>query len=301
VKIRILGTAAGGGAPQWNCACDACRATRSGASLSRTQDCLAISADGSAWYLVNASPDIRAQLLATPELAPGPGRRDTPLRGALLTTAELDHVLGLVMLREGSGLQVWAPAAPLAGLATGFPLKDVLDPYGSWAWNEVTPGEPFTLDGGALSVTAIAISTKRPRYAAGIDVAGPWVVAYRIADPATGGSLLYAPCLATWPDGFDDLVAGVDCVIVDGTFYSPDEMADATGKPPALTGQSLMGHLPIAGDEGSLAALGRHPGVRRLYTHLNNTNPAQHHDSAERMEITAAGVEVPDDGTLLEL
>lgn len=301
MKVRILGTAAGGGAPQWNCACDACRATRSGASHSRTQDCLAISADGSAWYLVNASPDIRAQLLATPELAPGPGRRDTPLRGALLTTAELDHVLGLVMLREGSGLQVWAPAAPLAGLATGFPIKGVLDPYGSWAWNEAMPGEAFTLDGGVLSVTPIAISTKRPRYAVGIDVAGPWVVAYRIADRATGGSLLYAPCLATWPDGFDALVAGVDCVIVDGTFYSPDEMADATGKPPALTGQSLMGHLPIAGEQGSLAALSRHPAVRRLYTHLNNTNAAQHHDSRERAEVTAAGVEIPDDGTLLEL
>ncbi len=108
----------------------------------RTQDCLAISASGEEWYLVNASPDIRAQLLATPELAPGPGRRDTPLRGALLATAELDHVLGLVMLREGSGLAVWAPAAVLAALASGFPIKGVLDPYGSWAWNEVTPGEP---------------------------------------------------------------------------------------------------------------------------------------------------------------
>ncbi len=299
MKVRILGTAAGGGAPQWNCACDACVATRSGATPRRTQDCLAVSATGESWYLVNASPDIRAQLLATPELAPGPGRRDTPLRGALLTTAELDHVLGLVMLREGSGLSVWAPAAPLAGLATGFPIKGVLDPYGSWAWNEVVPDEPFTLDG--LTVTAVPISVKRPRYATGIDAPGPWVVAYRIADAATGGSLLYAPCLASWPDGFDALVSSVDCVIVDGTFYSPAEMTDATGRPPELTGQALMGHLPIAGDGGSLAALGRHPGVRRLYTHLNNTNPAQHADSPERIAVEAAGVEIPDDGTLLDL
>lgn len=301
MKVRILGTAAGGGAPQWNCACDSCRSTRDGSSPSRTQDCLAISGGGESWYLVNASPDIRAQLLATPELAPGPGRRDTPLRGALLTTAELDHVLGLVMLREGSGLSVWAPGAVLAGLATGFPIKGVLDPYGSWAWHEVTPGEAFTLDDGRLSVTALPISAKRPRYAAGLEEAGPWVVAYRIADTVTGGALLYAPCLASWPDGFDKVVAGVDCVIVDGTFYSPDEMTDATGRPPALTGQALMGHLPIAGEGGSLVALGRHPGARRLYTHLNNTNPAQHAASPERAAITAAGVEIPDDGTLLEL
>ncbi len=150
-------------------------------------------------------------------------------------------------------------------------------------------------------MTAIPIGAKRPRYAAGIDEPGPWVVAYRIEDTATGGALVYAPCLATWPDGFDDVVAAADCVLLDGTFYSPDEMTDATGRPPALTGQSLMGHLPIAGPDGSLAALARHPRIRRLYTHLNNTNPVQHDGSPERAELTAAGVEVPADGTLLEL
>ena len=301
MKVRILGTAAGGGAPQWNCACDLCRAARAGDLPSRTQDCLAISGTGQEWYLLNASPDIRSQLLATPELTPGPGRRDTPLRGVLLATAELDHVLGLVMLREGSGLSVWAPGAVLAALATGFPIKRVLDPYGSWAWHEVASGEAFTLDGGRLVVTAVPIGAKRPRYAAGVEQPGPWVVAYRIEDTVTRGVLLYAPCLASWPDGLDELLAGADCVLLDGTFYSAEEMTGATGRTASATGQAKMGHLPIGGQDGSLTALRRHPDVRRLYTHLNNTNPVLHPPSAERAAVDDGGAEIPADGTLLEL
>jgi pyrroloquinoline quinone biosynthesis protein B len=300
VKIRILGTAAGGGAPQWNCACALCRAARAGdrAVPCRTQDCLAVSGDGGWWYLVNASPDVRSQLLATPELAPGPGRRDTPLRGALLTTAELDHVLGLVMLREGNELAVWAPPAVLAALASGFPIKGVLDPYGGWVWHSIPPDATFALDGGRLAVTPLPVSAKRPRYAAGLDEPGPWVVAYRIEDTVTGGVVVYAPCLAGWPDGFDAVLAGADAVLLDGTFYGPHEMIGATGR---AAGQATMGHLPIGGPDGSLDRLRRHPGVRRLYTHLNNTNPVLDERSPERAEVLAAGIEIPSDGTLLEL
>nr|WP_225954039.1 pyrroloquinoline quinone biosynthesis protein PqqB [Kibdelosporangium phytohabitans] len=287
----LLGTAAGGGFPQWNCACRMCTADLP----SRTQDCVAISRDGAGWYLLNASPDIRAQVLATPRLAAGPGPRETPLRGALLTDAELDHTLGLTMLREGAGLRVWAPAAVLQALRADFPLQGIVSRYGAWEWHQAEGS--FTVDG--LSVTAVPISDKKPKYVQST-ADGPWVVAYRISDPA-GGCVVYAPCLKTWPEGFDELVAGADCVILDGTFYSPDEMSGATAAGVGSGAQRAMGHIPIAGPDGSLAQIARHPGKRWIYTHLNNTNPILDPDSEQYKEVLAAGAEAPPDGTVIRV
>jgi pyrroloquinoline quinone biosynthesis protein B len=125
------------------------------------------------------------------------------------------------------------------------------------------------------------------------------VVAYRIEDPATGGVLVYAPCLASWPDGFDELVAGASCVLLDGTFYSPEEMSSGAGVNGGA--QRAMGHLPIAGPDGSLARIAKHPGPRWIYTHLNNTNPILDPGSPEYAEVVAGGAEAPPDGTELEL
>jgi pyrroloquinoline quinone biosynthesis protein B len=288
VRVLLLGTAAGGGFPQWNCACALCAACRSGeASVRpRTQDCLAISPDGVGWYLVNASPDIRAQILATPALAAGPGPRDTPLRGALLTDAELDHTLGLMLLREGGGLRVFAPPAVLTALDDHFPIRGTVARYGEWTWepNATVPG---------LDITTFAVSDKHPKYAQDSTAPGPWVVAYRITDPATGGALVYAPCLREWPDGFDDLVAGASVVLLDGTFYSAKEM-QGTGT--TTSAQRAMGHVPIA---DSLDRIRRHSGVRWCYTHLNNTNPVLDTRTVEYATVREAGVEVPPDGTEL--
>ncbi len=298
--IRILGTAAGGGLPQWNCACQLCEAARGGERdvPSRMQDCLAISGEGEAWYLVNASPDIRAQILATPVLRPGPGPRETPIRGVLLTDAELDHTLGLLMLREGAALRVFGSEAVLDALRRDLPIREVLDPYGRWSWTPVTPGAAFGLDGERIRVTPFAVGDKRPRYAAGSRTPGPWVIAYRFDDTATGGCIVYAPCLASWPAGFDELIAGVDCVLLDGTFWTGAEMSGSVGRDaPARS----MGHLPIDGPGGSLRALQRHPGPRRLVTHLNNTNPVAATHSPERAVLRAHGIDVAGDATELEL
>nr|WP_042195104.1 pyrroloquinoline quinone biosynthesis protein PqqB [Kibdelosporangium sp. MJ126-NF4]CEL21664.1 Coenzyme PQQ synthesis protein B [Kibdelosporangium sp. MJ126-NF4]CTQ92444.1 Coenzyme PQQ synthesis protein B [Kibdelosporangium sp. MJ126-NF4] len=291
MKVLLLGTAAGGGFPQWNCACRMCAA----GLPARTQDCVAISADGTGWYLVNASPDIRAQILSAPQLAAGPGPRDTPLRGALLTDAELDHALGLTMLREGTDLQVWAPQAVSGALRTDFPVREIVSRYGDWQWHDAAGTFPV----GGLSVTAFPVSDKKPKYVRST-ADGPWVVAYRISDPA-GGSMVYAPCLKTWPDGFDELIEDASCVILDGTFYSPDEMSGATAKGVASGAQRAMGHIPIAGPDGSLAQIARHPGKRWVYTHLNNTNPILDPDSAQYKEVLAAGAEAPPDGTVIEI
>ncbi|GAA0592057.1 pyrroloquinoline quinone biosynthesis protein PqqB [Kutzneria viridogrisea] len=292
MKVLVLGTAAGGGFPQWNCACAQCAKVRAGALPARTQDCLAVSGNGQDWWLLNASPDIRGQLVSAPEFTPGPGRRDTPLRGVLLTDAELDHTLGLFVLREGGGQQAFAPRNALDALRADLGLRAVLDRYAGWTWTESLPGKTFDLAGG-LRATPVPVGSKRPKYAGQSTVDDTWVLAYRVEDPATGGVLVYAPCLASWPEG---LLIGASIAFVDGTFARPDEMGAATG---SSKGQSAMGHLPMLGPGGSLEALRRHPGVRRIYTHLNNTNPALDPDSAERAQLTAAGVEIVPDGTVL--
>lgn len=289
MKVLLLGTAAGGGFPQWNCACRMCTA----GLPPRTQDCIAISADGTGWYLINASSDIRAQILAAEQLAPGPGSRETPLRGALLTDAELDHTLGLTMLREGAGLRVWAPATALHALQHDFPLRDIVSRYGAWTWHEISPA--FEVDG--LQVSVLPISDKQPKYVRST-VDGPWVVAYKIADPA-GGTLVYAPCLKTWPPEFDSFIADATCVVLDGTFYSPDEMSSATAKGVDTKAQHAMGHIPISGPTGSLAHIARHPGKRFIYTHINNTNPILDSASAEYRTVLRGHAKAAMDGTEL--
>ncbi|MBV9313024.1 MAG: pyrroloquinoline quinone biosynthesis protein PqqB [Pseudonocardia sp.] len=301
MRVRLLGTAAGGGFPQWNCACSMCQRAGSPGVPPRSQDGIAVSADNSGWYLFNASPDLRAQILATPALRAGPGPRDTPIRGILLTDAELDHTLGLVTLREAADLRVWTSAPVLDALSSVFPLCGMLTSYADWSWTAVRDRGSIKLPG--LRVTMAAVSGKRPRYAAGEPAAPGWVVAYRIEDEASGARLVYAPCLAEWSPAFDELLTGANVVILDGTFYSADELAGHTGRPatPGAGVSTPMGHLPIAGPDGSLHKISERPGTRWIYTHLNNTNPLLAADSPQRGRVIAAGAAVLDDGTELRV
>ncbi|MFI6448461.1 pyrroloquinoline quinone biosynthesis protein PqqB [Kitasatospora sp. NPDC050543] len=284
--------------PQWNCGCPGCVTARA-TETTRTQDCLAVSADGSAWYALNASPDLRAQLLATPELAPAAGTRDTPLRGVLLTSAELDHTLGLLTLREAAALTVHATLPVREALHSAFPVGPLLAPYTKARWHTVRPEEPFELD-GALHVRAFALGSKRPRYAQDLPGAGreertDWTVGYRLTDPAGGGVLVYAPCLAAWSEGFEQAIDGADLVVLDGTFLDDGEMAAGSNGQRTSRG---MGHLAV-GD--SLPHLARHRGPRYLYTHLNNTNPLAHPDAPGHARLAAAGAEIAPEGGLIEL
>jgi pyrroloquinoline quinone biosynthesis protein B len=281
VKVRILGTAAGGGLPQWNCGCEECQWARE-TGRHRLQDGLAVTGDEATWYLFNASPDLRAQLIAYPELAPSPGSRISPIGGVLLTSAELDHTLGLLTLREADAITVWATETT----RDAVPYRSALSAYTSVDWRVVRPSEPLDLAGG-LVVTAFAPGTKRPRYASEVTV-GHWSVAYRIADPISGGVLVYAPGLERWTPGFTEGIRGADVVLLDGTFAASVELA-ASG---------TMGHLSIA---DSLPHVRSIKGPRFFYTHLNNTNPFGRDQPSGLAALTEAGAGIARDGDLLSL
>lgn len=287
MRVRILGSAAGGGLPQWNCGCSGCTAARAG-GVFRSQDTVAISADGAAWYLLNASPDLRAQLLATAELAPRPGTRDTPLRGVVLSTSELDHVLGLLLLREARHLEVYATPTVVSALTDAFPLRPVLAAYADVRWSPVPPGVTFELAGG-LVARMVSLGAKRPRYAVNAD-GEDWVSAVEVYDPGTGGVLVYATCVAAWTDRLDRLVSDADCVLLDGTFLDDDEMRRVTGIP---SPGRAMGHLPV------MESLRRTAGARAtvVYSHVNNTNPlATMPPDAVRALVGSPNVQVAADG-----
>ncbi|MFE2420832.1 pyrroloquinoline quinone biosynthesis protein PqqB [Streptomyces hokutonensis] len=278
MRVVLLGTAAGGGFPQWNCACALCAAARDGKLPPRTQDCVAVTGNERDWWLLNASPDIRTQLAATSALWPGPGPRDTPVRGVLLTDAEPHHVAGLTVLRGAAGLKVYAPRPVLSALT---PARAVLDRYAPWEWADGLAEGGFVLAGG-LVVTAHPVGDRPPEYVPPRRPDDRWVVAYRVEDLATGGAFVYAPRIAAWTDDFDDLLESVDCAVLDGTFFDTDEAG--------------AGHLPVTGPGGSLTALASHPGVRRIYTHLDNANPLLDPGSTARAQVSGAGAEVLMDG-----
>ena len=297
--LLVLGTAAGGGIPQWNCACSGCAGARAHPGRRRRHASLAVRTDDGRWYIVNATPDIGDQIEARPELHPGPGSRQTPLAGLVLTDAELDHTLGIARLREADGLQVIATAPVRRALLDRLHLGDVLAPYTSITWRELPPRGAEPLDRGAsgLQISGIPVSGKRPRYAADSPDDDAWVVALRLYDPASGATALYAPALAAWPDRFQQAAAEADCVIVDGTFWDDEEPRRTGISERTATG---MGHLPIEGPDGTAERLAR-LSARCLYTHLNNTNPLVDPAAPQHKRLARLGLEVAYDGMVIDL
>ncbi|WP_328846892.1 pyrroloquinoline quinone biosynthesis protein PqqB [Streptomyces sp. NBC_00258] len=294
--LQVLGTAAGGGLPQWNCACPGCAGARAHPERRRRHASLAVRADAGRWYIVNATPDIGDQIEDTPALHPGPGARQTPVAGVVLTDAELDHTLGVARLREADGVELVATAPVREALLAGPRLGAVLGPYTELLWRELgTTALPL---GPELEAVAVPVAAKRPRYAAGTGDDDPrWVVALVLREPATGKSLVYGPALAAWPHALEEAAEAADCVIVDGTFWDEDE--------PVRTGISSrtasgMGHLPIDGAAGTAH---RMSGLRArcLYTHLNNTNPLTDPDDDRYKQLADRGLEVAADGMVIEL
>jgi len=286
MRVRLLGTAAGGGFPQWNCNCRNCCGIRSGSlqALPRTQSCVAISPDNRRWFLLNASPDIRTQIESFAPLQPAPGLiRGTGLEGVLLTNADLDHVLGLFILREGSEFFVCASARVKQALTEGLNLARVLGHYCKLDWREPAwELSPLLTNEGkssGLQYAAFPVPGKSPRYLGRGSSAIPGdVIAYRFVDEATGGRLLFMPDLAALDERALHEMRSCDALLIDGTFWSDDEMnVMASGGATA----SEMGHLPVGGARGSLASLASLSIPRKVYIHINNTNPILIEGSAE--------------------
>ncbi|MCX5244341.1 pyrroloquinoline quinone biosynthesis protein PqqB [Streptomyces sp. NBC_00201] len=297
--LLVLGTAAGGGIPQWNCACPGCSGARAHPRRRRRHASLAVRTDEGRWYIVNATPDIGDQIEARTELHPGPGPRQTPVAGLVLTDAELDHTLGIARLREADSLQVIATAPVRQALLERLCLDDVLAPYTSVTWRPLPRRGAAPLERGTqgVQISGIPVSGKRPRYAADAPDDEAWVVALRLYDPASGTTALYAPALAAWPDHFQQAAAEADCVIVDGTFWDDDEPCRTGISDRTATG---MGHLPIEGPDGTAERLAR-LSARCLYTHLNNTNPLVDPAAPEHKRLARLGIEVASDGMEIEL
>ncbi|MFE6162282.1 pyrroloquinoline quinone biosynthesis protein PqqB [Streptomyces sp. NPDC056486] len=298
--LQVLGTAAGGGLPQWNCACPGCTGARAHPERRRRHASLAVRAGEGRWYVVNATPDIGEQIEGAAELRPGPGARQTPVAGVVLTDAELDHTLGIARLREAhDGVDVLATPPVLDAVREGLRLDAVLGPYTQVRWRELTTDAGCPLDGeSGLTVSAVPLSAKKPRYAANsADQSSSWSVALRLHDPGTGRTLLYAPALALWSDAFDEAARDADCVFVDGTFWDDDEPLRSGFSTRTATG---MGHLPVAGPGGTAHRLARLPG-RCLYTHLNNTNPLGNPHAEQHKLLAEWGIEVAAERMVIEL
>lgn len=303
LTILILGSAAGGGFPQWNCNCDGCRRARSGdpAAVPRTQSSLAVSGGDGRWMLLNASPDIGQQIRANPALHPKHGVRHSPIAGVTLTNADIDHVAGLLTLRESQPFAIHATER-VHGVLAANSVFQVVNP-------ELAPRRVMTLDrptvptdaaGDPLpfEIEAFAVPGKIALYledptAAGFGSVAEDTVALRVRDTASDAEFFYIPGCSAMPDWLARRLKNAPLVLFDGTTWTDDEMVRAgTG---TKTGQR-MGHMAMSGPAGSIAAF-EDLGVRRkVFIHINNTNPALLADSPERAAAERAGWDIAQDG-----
>jgi pyrroloquinoline quinone biosynthesis protein B len=304
--VRVLGSAAGGGFPQWNCGCPNCRGVRAGTiqARARTQESVAVSVDGDDWFLVNASPEIRQQIESFPPLHPREPRH-SPIRGVFLTNGDLDHCLGLLSLRESYPLVVYATAPVFRGFSQENVLFRTLQRFpGQVTWRPLQAGrEEEVLGAGGrptgLLVQPVSVPGKPPLHLEGRQAPDAEDgIGLRFREPGRGRTVAYFSGVAALTPAIREAFAAADAVFLDGTFWSSDELITlGVGEKRA----EQMAHLPVGGPGGSLAALRDLPARRRVYVHLNNTNPLLREDSAERAAVTAAGWEVAWDGMTLEL
>lgn len=306
MQFLVLGSAAGGGFPQWNCGCVMCRTARESPEHAhpRRQSSLAVRSGTGPWYLLNASPDVREQL----ELIRDPSDRalrSNPIAGVILTDAEIDHSAGLLILREsGTPLEIHGTSAMRHQMTVGFPVLEVLKRYCGVRWHEIEPGREFSLssDGegtSGLRVEPFAVPADPPLYMRGRMAGGEWpAVGLTFHDPSTGTSATYVPGLAAIDDELMARFRASNAVFLDGTFWSDDELtSQGVGKRTATD----MGHLPLSGAGGTIERLRDLTDTRKVLVHINNSNPILLEDSAERRAVEEAGFEVGYDGMSVEL
>jgi pyrroloquinoline quinone biosynthesis protein B len=300
MRLKVLGSSAGGGFPQWNCHCPNCAGVRAGtvAARARTQSSVAVTANDQDWLLVNTSPEVLQQIRETPGLHGGRSIRDSAIAAVLLIDAQIDHTTGLLMLRERNApLPLYATPEVLSDLSDGFPLTRLLSFYCG------LDTRPIALDGQPLAmpflpgttVTAVPLTSQPPPYSPfrGKPRVGD-TIGLVMHDLTSGRRLFYAPGLGQLEPQVEAAMQAADVVLVDGTFWTEDEMI-RMGLSSKLAAD--MGHLPQSGPGGMIEVLDRLPrSTRKVLIHINNTNPILREDSAERAELTAHGIEVAQDG-----
>jgi pyrroloquinoline quinone biosynthesis protein B len=304
MHIQILGSAAGGGFPQWNCNCRNCRGVRAGSlrAQPRSQSSIALSDNGEDWILCNASPDIRAQLESFPPLQPARALRDTAIGGIILLDSQIDHCTGLLTLREGCPHQVWCTEMVHQDLSSGFPLFNMLAHWNGGLRHQLIEldGAPFSVPACPdLAITAIALRSSAPPYSPHRGNPHPGDnIGLFVEDRRSGGTLFYAPGLGQVDAALLGWMRRADCLLVDGTLWRDDEMRQCE------VGDKLgseMGHLCQSGPGGMIEVLDGLPAAQKILIHINNTNPILDLDSPERAELCAHGIEVAWDGMSIQL
>jgi pyrroloquinoline quinone biosynthesis protein B len=307
LRVVVLGAAAGGGVPQWNCGCRVCQAARTRhPELQSTQASLAISADGDHWFLINASPDLRQQLTATPQLHPAAGKlRHSPIAGVILTNGEIDAVAGLLSMREGWPFTIYAHAKVLATLKSNSVFNVLNEKNVRRQPIEVEQAfEPALPDGSpsGIEILPFEVSGKGAWYLEGeVQGAGDGAgdtLGLRIRDKTTDKFFYFLAACAGVTDDLKSRLKGAALVFFDGTVWRDDELiAAGLGN---KTGRS-MGHIAMSGEAGAIAALENLGIERKIFLHINNSNPALLHDSEERRAAEQAGWRIPADGTEIML
>jgi len=308
LRVVVLGAAAGGGVPQWNCGCPVCLQARTEhRELLSTQASIAVSADGDHWFLINASPDLRQQLIATPQLHPKAGKlRHSPISGVILTNGEIDAVAGLLSMREGWPFTIYAHARVLAILRDNSIFNVLSAKNVRRQPIEVNKTfEPALPDGSPSGIEFLpfAVSGKSAWYLEGKshpagDAGAGDTLGLRISDRASGKYLYFIAACAGVTDDLKARLAGAPLVFFDGTVWRDDELITAgLGN---KTGQS-MGHIAMSGDSGAIEALAGLDIGRKIFLHINNSNPVLLRDSAERKAAERAGWQIPADGTEITL
>ncbi len=305
MHIRVLGAAAGGGFPQWNCNCKNCDGVRKGTlrAVPRTQSSIIVSSDGINWVLFNASPDLLTQIKNTPPLQPGRAIRDTGIRAVVLMDGQIDHTTGLLMLREGKqALNLYCTDMVHEDMTTGNPLFTILGHYCGVKWHKlsISADSEYAIEGiEHLRFTSVSLKSKAPPYSPHRnDPHDGDNIGMRIVDQRTGKSVFYAPGLGEIEPHIKPLMAAADCVMVDGTFWTDDEML-AMGISQKRARE--IGHLPQSGENGMINVLKPLRASRKILIHINNTNPILDEDSPQRAELGRAGIEVAFDGMAIDL
>ena len=315
--LKILGSAAGGGFPQWNCACPNCRAVRAGTfrGKARTQTQVAIRADQRSWFLLGASPDLRAQIEAAPQLQPhaasgGDALRHSPISGAVLANSDLDHTLGLLLLREFQPLRVYATDSVRRILTEDNSMfAMLLRAPDQVTWSSFTPGNEFALldpagEDSGLCCRALSLGTRYPAYVSASRqsrlIPGEASLGLIVESPS-GKRLAYMPAVPQVNADLLEELDSADLLLFDGTFWSDDELIQIQGGRHNVQTARQMGHVPISSAEGSLRQLAHLGRPRKIYIHINNTNPMLNEAGPEYRRARDAGWEIAEDGWQFEM